>query len=71
MLVNIQTIKTVSAEKKLVDKLVEECTDNIDQVKIAKMALFEHENECICSYPICVVLAVKVLKENFTLIYEF
>ena len=47
MLVNIQTIKTVSAEKKLVDKLVEECTDNIDQVKIAKMALFEHENECI------------------------
>ena len=49
ILMNIWTIKTVSAEKKLVDKLVEECTDNIDQVKIAKMALFEHENECICS----------------------
>ena len=49
ILMNIWTIKTVSAEKKLVDKLVEECTDNIDQVQIAKMALFEHENECICS----------------------
>ena len=30
ILMNIWTIKTVSAEKKLVDKLVEECTDNID-----------------------------------------
>ena len=30
--------------KKLVDKLVEECTENIDEVKIAGMTLFEHEN---------------------------
>ena len=26
--------------KKIVDKLVEECNDNVDEVKIAKMALF-------------------------------
>ena len=32
--------------KKLVDKLVKECTENIDEVKIAGIALFEHENEC-------------------------
>ena len=44
--------------KKLVDKLVEECTENIDEVKIAGMALFEHGNECVCSYTVCVVLAV-------------
>ena len=25
------------------------------------MALFEHENECICSYTMCVVLAVTTL----------
>ena len=39
--------------KELVDKLVAECTENIDEVKIARMALFEHENECVCSYTIC------------------
>ena len=47
--------------KKLVDKLVEECTEKVDEVKIARMALFEHENECVCSYTISVVLAVIVL----------
>ena len=47
--------------KKLVDKLVEECTENIDEVKIAWMTLFEHENECVCPYKVCVVLTVIVL----------
>ena len=47
--------------KKLVEKLVEECTGNIDEAKIARMALFEHGNECVCSDTICVVLAVIVL----------
>ena len=43
------------------DKLVEECIENADEVKIAKMALFQDENECVCSYLVCVVLAVIVL----------
>ena len=30
--------------KILVDKLVEECTKNVDEVKIPEMVLFEHEN---------------------------
>ena len=47
--------------KTLIDKLIEECTENIDEVKITRIVLFEHENECISSYPICVVLAVIVL----------
>ena len=47
--------------KQLVNKLVEECTDSVDEVKIAGMALFEHENECICSYILCVVLDIVVL----------
>ena len=55
--------------KRLVDKLVErssaeECTENIDEVKIAGMALFEHGNECLCSYAICVVLVVIVLTSS-------
>ena len=44
--------------KKLVDKLVEEGIENVDEVKIAGMFLFEHENDCVCYYTICVVLAV-------------
>ena len=34
---------------------------NIDEVKIAEMALSEHGDECVCSYAICVVLAVIAL----------
>ena len=40
-------MKTASAEK-----------IKIDEIKIARIALFEHENECVCSFTICVVLAV-------------
>ena len=52
--------------KKLVDKLIEwssakECTENIDEIKIAEMALFEHGNKCVCSYTIWVFLAVIAL----------
>ena len=35
--------------KRLVDKLVEECSKNIDGKKLTEIALFEHENECVCS----------------------
>ena len=44
--------------KKLIDKLTEECTENIDKVKIAD------ENECECSYTICVVLVVIAIAIN-------
>ena len=36
--------KNCKCRKKLVDKLVEECTENIDEVKIAGITLFEHGN---------------------------
>ena len=36
--------------KGLVDKLVEECSENIDEAKLTEIALFEHENECVYSY---------------------
>ena len=42
--------------KKLVNKLVEECTENIDEVKTAGTALFERRNECKSSCTIYVVL---------------
>ena len=40
------------------NKLVEECTENVDEVKIAGVALFNHKNKCVYSYIVCVVLAV-------------
>ena len=46
---------------KLVDKLIEECTEIFDEVNIAEMVLFEHENECVFSYITCVILAVIAL----------
>ena len=48
-------------QKKIVDKLIEKCTENVEEVKIAKIILFERGNECVCSYPICIVLAVIAL----------
>ena len=42
--------------KRLIDKLVEECTENTDEIKIAGMALFERGNERKSSCTIYVVL---------------
>ena len=47
--------------KKLGDKLVEEFTENIDEVKIAGVALFEYGHECACFYTFFVVLSVIAL----------
>ena len=35
--------------KKLVDKLVDECTENIEEVKLAKITYAENENNYKCS----------------------
>ena len=61
ILVNIQIMKIVNIEKRLVDKLVEECNENIDEAKLTEIALFEHKNECVCYYTVSIVLNVIVL----------
>ena len=48
-------------KKGFVDKLVEKCAENIHEVKIARIALFEHEDKCVCSHTNCIVVAVIVL----------
>ena len=35
--------------KKLVDKLVDECTETVEEVKVAKITLIENENSYECS----------------------
>ena len=49
-LVNIQIIQIVSVEKKkLIDSLVEECTENIDEEKLVNKTLEKNENKDQCS----------------------
>ena len=50
-------MKTASAGKKLVDKLVEECTENVEEVKLAKITLAKNaiRYKC-CSYTLYIVL---------------
>ena len=42
-------MKTVSAKKKLVDKLDEECTGNVEELKTTEITLAEEENKHKCS----------------------
>ena len=61
-------MQIVSA-RKLVDKLVAECTENIDEVKIAEITSTElqsagNENVWVCSYIICIILAVIALETS-------
>ena len=44
MLVNIQIMTIVSAKKKLVDKLVDECSETVEEVKLAKITFAKNEN---------------------------
>ena len=55
-----------NCRKRLVDKLVEECNENIDEAKLIGVALFEPGNECLCSYTICIVLGVIVINLHWT-----
>ena len=47
--------------KSLVDKLVDKCSENTDEAKLTQVALFEHVNECVYSYTVCLVLGVIAL----------
>ena len=49
-------MKIVSAEKKIVDKLVEECIETVEEVKLAKITLAKIENSYKCSF--CTVYIV-------------
>ena len=45
----------------MVDKLVEECNENINEAKLTRTALFKHKNECEYYYKVFIVLSVIVL----------
>ena len=58
-------------QEKLVNKLVEECTENIDAVKIAGMALFERGSKCKSSCTIYVVLITIVFIISIGIVIYF
>ena len=53
--------ESCKCRKRLVDKLVEECNENIDEEKLNEIALFEHKNESTCYHTVFIVLGVVVL----------
>ena len=58
MLENIQTLgyENCKCRKKLVVPLIEECTETVEEVKLAKITLAENENSYKCSS--CIVYTV-------------
>ena len=49
-------MKIVSAKKKLFAPLIEECTESVEEVKLAKITLAKNENSYKCSS--CIVYIV-------------
>ena len=55
--------------KKLVDKLVDECTETVEEVKLAKITLAENENSYKCSSDtVYIVLLVVFFIINFQIV---
>ena len=48
-------------KKKLVDKLLEECTENVKEVKLAKITSAENENVCKCSSCILYIVLSSII----------
>ena len=50
-----------NCRKKLVDKLVEEFTENVEQVKLARITLIENENKHKCSSCMLYIVLFSIL----------
>ena len=53
--------ESCKCRRRLLDKLMEGCGENIEEAKLSEITLFEHGNECVCSYTVCIVLGVTPL----------
>ena len=62
-------------QKKLADKLIEECSEIIDEVKTAKITIDEHENKnenvCKCSCTLYIVLFLIIFTINIKIATYF
>ena len=66
MLVNIWIIQIVSAEKKLADKLIDECTETIEETKLVNITFTENENNYECGSCIVYIVLMIVAFTIFT-----
>ena len=57
--------KNCKCRKQLVDKLIDECTETIEEVKLAKITLAEYENKKYSSCTVYIILMIVVFT-NFT-----
>ena len=61
-------------QKKLVDKLVDECTETIEVVKLAKITFAENENEnkyCSCRVHIVLMVVVFTTFTEITIYFVY
>ena len=61
MLVNIYTMKIVNTEKKLTDKLVDECAETIKEVKLTKITLAKNEDKYKCNFCTLYIVLFSIL----------
>ena len=59
ILVSILDYENCKCRKKLVDKLIDDCTETIEKVKLAEITLFENENNY--KYDFCRVYTVLMI----------
>ena len=67
-------MKIVNVEKKLVDKLIDECTETIEEVKLAKITFAENENEnkySSCTVYIVLMIVVFTIFPGITIYFVY
>ena len=74
MLGNIWTMKIVNAEKKKVDKLIDECTETTEKLTLAKITFPENENEnkySSCTIYIVLMIVVCTILTGITIYFVY
>ena len=67
-------MKIVSAEKKLVAKLIEECTETVEEVKLANITLAENESwnkYSSCTVYIVLMIVVFIIFTGITIYFVY
>ena len=67
-------MKIGNAEKKIVDKLINKCTETIEEVKLAKITIFKNENEnkyCSCRVYIVLMIVVFTIFIGITIYFIY
>ena len=67
-------MKTVNAAKKIVDKLIDECTETIEKLTLVKITFAENENEnkySSCTMYIVLMIVVCTILTGITIYFVY